>query len=479
MYKSKLLSLLKKIKKNPREILEFEKFVSSPYFNTNTEVTDLFFYLKKHLNASEKQQKIKLNKELVFKKVFSKKKKYVDWKFNECISNLSLLVEQFFVFQELKKNKRRMNILLADGLKNRGIDQYYFKKVNAIENVIKGKQAVRDSTFHGDLAWLNEHLYFHLNYKKEDTRLIAMCDHLDHYYLMKKLNFICEVLSRKLISDFDYNPSLFDEVLRYSREHFKDDPVITAYLSIIELFQTKEVKAVPRVKQQLFKLIKQYKFDCRHDLLIYFINAIPEIKNRLQLYFEIYQLADREKLLIEGSYLSPDHFTNIIHIGCLLGEDDWIKEFKAANTKFLKLDQDNLENIDQLFDAYINFYKKNYVDAFGILQKIKLKDMTYGLRRYTLILCTLIEEKEKIKSEFKVDFVTICSNFSAYNYQKYKKGEISISLKNGCQIFINAVKKLYYPTFREDKGPILELINSNDEVPFKEWLKCKVEVLLG
>jgi len=211
-------------------------------------------------------------------------------------------------------------------------------------------------------------------------------------------------------------------------------------------------------------------------LLLYFINAVPPIPNRLRLYFEMFQLAVEKNILIENGYISPDIFTNIVHLGCVLGEDKWIRQFKETKTQFLKLDEDSLENVDQLFEAYINFYKGNYRETFIILDQIKLKDMTYGLRRYVLLLGTIIEGKNTIG--FKFDFVTISSNFSAYINRKYKAAEISQSLKAGYLIFLYVLDKIYYSEFKKvNKTKLYQKIASNKEVPFNHWLKEKINNL--
>lgn len=128
MYTSKLFFLLSSLKKQPREILEFEKFVKSPYFNPKKEVISLLHYFKKYWNASEKLQQTKLTKQAAFKSIFPKETSYTAWKINECVSDLSLLLEEFITIQELKKNKAKKDILLTEGLKTRGIDKYFFRK---------------------------------------------------------------------------------------------------------------------------------------------------------------------------------------------------------------------------------------------------------------------------------------------------------------------------------------------------------------
>lgn len=481
MYKSKLFFLLKNLKKHPREILDFEKFVKSPYFNTKPEVIRLFLYIRKYWNASERQQSMKLTKELAFKKVYPKEQKFINWKILECISDLSLLLERFFAHQELKGNQTMVNNLIAEGFKNRGIDQYYFKKIALFERELEENSNGQDADYYLNQMWLNEQAYYHPNHnkyypKENDSRLITMSEQLDYFFIIKKLKYICEFLTMKKINGLNFLPGLFNEVLLYARASYLNHPLIAAYLAIIHLFETGNKELIPTLKKQLFTLINQQERSCNFDLLLKFLNAIPSFEGRSKLYFEIYKFASDKNLLIENGYISSDHFNNIIHLGCLLGENKWIKEFKENNTKFLKLDKDSLENIDEFFEAYISFYKEDYRDTFIRLDKIKLKDVTYGLRRYTMIFCTLIEGRADIG--FKYDITVFGRNFKSYLNRKHRVSEISQSKKIGCLTFLELVLKIYnWEDKNGDKKPLFELLDSHDEIPYRNRLKKKIKSL--
>jgi len=483
MYDSKLLLLLQTLKHQSREILEFEKFVKSPYFNPKKEVVNLLLYIKKYWNGSEKFQQQKLTKDLAFKKLFPKESKYIGWKINECVSDLTLLLEEFITIQELKKNKAKKAILLTTGLKNRGIDKYFFKKVDSLEKQLNQqleKNTAQNPDFFLNQMQLKESLYYHPNHDKNtpennDILLKSIDQKLDHYYIIKKLQFASEVYSRHKIYGMDYTPFLLEEVT-HSIKKRNFDPVIDAYLKIVYLFKTQDVTAIPAIKEQIFSLVSNNELDCNIDILMKLINTIPPIPNRRQLYFEVYKLAAERNLLLENGYIPVSNYLNIIQLGCALKELSWINDFKKNYTKYLKINEDSLENVNQLFEGYINFYQENYRETFILLDKIKLEDMSYGIRRYTLLFRTIIEGRKTIG--FKYDFDNYCANFRAYIQRKYRNKEMSLNSKNGCLCYLYLVNKMYYWDYNKiNKAILYRKLNNSKEISFRRWLKGKIDAL--
>lgn len=482
MYTSKLFYLLSTLKQQPREILEFEKFVRSPYFNSKKEVVSLLGYFKKYWNASEKLQQSKLTKQGAFKSIFPKETAFIPWKINECVSDLSLLLEEFITIQELKKKKAEKAILLTEGLKTRGIDKYFFRKVKGLDEEFNQQiedRKAQDAHFFRQQMLLQESLYYHPNYDfntpSNNDLLISMDKKLDNYYIIKKLHFACEVLTRYRIFGQVYSPDLLEEVIQHATLS-SEDPVINAYLKIVYLFKSKDLDQLPTIKAQIFGLVSNNDLECNQDILFKFFNAIPQSPNRIQLYFDCYVLALEQNILVKNGYISSDNFMNMIQLGCALKKYEWITDFKNNYIQYLKLKEDTLENVSQLFEGYINFYQGNYRETFILLDKIRLWDMTYGVRRYVLLLRTIIEGKGKIG--FKFNFDTISSNFRAYILRKHKSKEMSTISKKGCLIFVFLVNKIYYWEFKKTKHSILyKKLDNNYDVPFRNWLNNKIDGL--
>ena len=208
-----------------------------------------------------------------------------------------------------------------------------------------------------------------------------------------------------------------------------------------------------------------------------FFNALPaNYPKLLQLYFELYQYALDKELLIEHGHLSVDHFNNILNIAYALGKKEWVINFMDEYSKYLQLGEEKEENVKRLFNAYLKFYDKEYRAAFIILDDLKMEDITYGLRSYTLLIMTIIEGRKKIG--FRYDFQQHCNNFKAYVGRKYKNGIISLSIKDGYLRFVNIAKKIHGWKYKSwDKEKLYEEIKRYKDIPQGQWLKDQINGL--
>ncbi len=482
MYNSKLITLLRSLRKRRREIGEFEKLVRSPFFTPKKEVLDLLLYIKKHWYASESVQQRMLEKEKVFKAIFPKEKAYKNWKMNECISDLSLLLEQFFVLKELRKRPIDQHFLLIDALKSRGLNQQYFKESERLYELLKASTAEemgKNPTFYLNLMRINAHIFFHPNNQKygeleNRNRLQAMMDDLDRFFCLKKLHYRGEMYAREKVCGETYDLRLMEEVLESTKQLFINDLQVQAYWELLSLFQTGDEKLLPSAKESVLRLAKESQLANKTDLLVMLINATPNhTEDRLALYFELYQFALTNDLLTEGGHISPDHFNNIINLGCVLKMDDWVENFIEDYKGFLDDSTDRVENIQRLFTAYTCFYKQDFNETYRLLFNLKLEDVSYGLRYHTLLLYTLVEGRDVIS--FKFDFETKCKSFKNYLQRKYQKGYISERVRDRNLNFIKITTKI---NDRQRKGydskELLAELESYEEIPFRDWLEGKI-----
>jgi len=107
MQNAKLLQLFKAIRE--AELREFTQFLKSPFYNRNQRVIALYEYLRKQKKNLEDE---KFTKEYVFKRIFPKGEKYEDWKMRELMSDLSKLIEEYFIVKEAKRNEIERQMLL-------------------------------------------------------------------------------------------------------------------------------------------------------------------------------------------------------------------------------------------------------------------------------------------------------------------------------------------------------------------------------
>src|SRR5262245_35440281 len=85
----------------PEELSDVQRFLGSPYFNTNERCTRLFQQLSKHHPSLDSP---KLTKERLFAKVFDKMP-YDDGKMRKTMTYLTQLIERYLAQQMLEKSE--------------------------------------------------------------------------------------------------------------------------------------------------------------------------------------------------------------------------------------------------------------------------------------------------------------------------------------------------------------------------------------
>ena len=133
--------------------------------------------------------------------------------------------------------------------------------------------------------------------------------------------------------------------------------------------------------------------------------------------------------------------------------------------------------MNRLFDAYLNYWKSDYNETYGLLFNLRLEDISYGLRYHTLLLRTLIEGEEAITFR-EVDFIKKCNTFRAYLRGLEKKKLLSKSLKSQSVNFMKIAKKIYFYNFsKTTKEDLLAELDNCKEIFYRVWLKAKINHL--
>ncbi len=481
MIKSKLFSLLKKLKQNKGEIGEFERFVSSPYFNTKQEAIDLVAYIRTIWHLPEHLQAQKLHKEQVYKEVFPQEKKFINWKFHQCTSHLYSLLLKFLAIQEVDKATEES--LLIQAYKIRDINALFFKASAQKEaRILKKREQEQflDANKNKELVDIQRLIYYHPNtdistQKESGQRLISISNALDEYYLIRKLINYCEMSATQRVFEGSFNIPPAATILDGFSIDLNKNLLIKAYYEILSLFQTQDKTKIEPLRQLIFELLKKVSPYNKLKLFELFLNSWPP-GTSLTRYLELYKYAWDERILIEGNYVSNTHLNNMIHIGCNLEEYDWTKQVIAESEPYLDNRQDKGENIKCLFYAYVNYVQANYHEAYRLLFNLVLEDINYGIRRHTILLRSLFLGKKEVRFRFNYD--EKCNSFRTYLRRKYKIGEVSKRVKDANFAFVRILQKTYHAKNKKiPKLVLLEELKAIKEIPNRIFLKERINEL--
>src|SRR5688572_11985830 len=131
MYKSKLVAALRSM--SNKELKWFEQYISSPFFNKNEKVLQLFSLLKKYHPEYEEE---KVQMERIFPKMFPKEK-LDEQKLRYVMTDLTKLAEDYLAYLEFDKNEVYKKHLLLSAYDSRNLEKYFSSTLDEVNTLQK------------------------------------------------------------------------------------------------------------------------------------------------------------------------------------------------------------------------------------------------------------------------------------------------------------------------------------------------------
>ncbi len=231
------------------------------------------------------------------------------------------------------------------------------------------------------------------------TNIDDIVENLDTFYLIEKLRFYCEVLSRRTFLNHEYQNRLIDEIIELIKKgEFDHIPLIQIYYQIVL------THLEPNHEDHYFKLKTQLKNfssllpgdqmkEIYTSALNYCTRKINQGKNGFIIQaFETYkELLDKE-LLYDRDQLSHWTFKNVVVLALRLGEYDWAEKF--INEFQEKIPGQFRQNAVTYNMAQLYFYQGVFDKVLDLLQTIEYEDVTYNLGAKTMLFATYYEMQE-------------------------------------------------------------------------------------
>ena len=201
---------------NEEEAARLQKFVASPYFNEQEELTRLLGFL---LGFWPEFTAESLDKRACFAAVFPGRP-YEDKRYRYMASNLYQLVERFWVVEQQKQETLRNEVLLMDSLSSRRLDKGYQHSHRRIDRYMKQQTARNSEYFLQQLHWAEaeERHFGRQRLRQYDASIQRAADMLDRYYHLRKLRFACGMMDRQTIIKGDYSLNISNHWLAHLRE---------------------------------------------------------------------------------------------------------------------------------------------------------------------------------------------------------------------------------------------------------------------
>ncbi|CAN5124504.1 hypothetical protein BH09BAC1_BH09BAC1_10930 [soil metagenome] len=466
MEQSKLVDLLKTF--GTKELREFNEFVQSPFFNKNIELISFYEHLR---SLAPVFQPVRLEREAVFNALYPDKP-YDDKQLNYLNNFLLKLAEQYIAYRRFSQNDLLERYQLLESYNQRNLDKHYqfvygqtIKQLEELPN--------RNHEFYHlqyALADISNRHFLKQQIRRYDDRLQLAADNLDQYYLAAKLKYSCEMLDRKMSIAAEYEVRFADVVRQLVEANVGlQTPPIAIYHTILNMLLDMDNTTY---FNKLVELTEQHKghfpLDELKDLYSYAINycirrvnkGAPEFLKEL---FELYLKSLDAGTLMDGGYLSPWAYKNLIGVGLRLKKFDWTEDFiREYNAKLAPEFQANALHYNL---AELYYYKQDHSKALTHLNKVEFSDIYYNLDT----------KKMMLKIYFELDEIDALLSLLA-SFKMFLKRTKLISSGNKVA-YLNFVQALTLLARKERRVlPALQkMINSPEPIGDRAWLKLMLQ----
>ncbi len=386
MYKTSIVKILKTLSKT--ELRELGKFVQSPYFNSRTEVVQLYDALTQVLDSPP----LLYEKEKLFALIAPTSRSYDDAQMRQWIHQLLKVIKAYFVQKEIEEDKTAHQLLLAKAFRKRGMDEYFEKEIgNAV--VSNGEQPYRHAEFHFRNYQISYEKieYASFTRRKGEMPFEELMQSLSKFFAAEMLRLNSFSLSYQNVSQRSIEAPLLKEVLNLL-EH--------GNLFEIQSSQDTEVEVL-KMYYHIFKALKtsnSLNFNEFKRLLNEHLDKLPEIECRtiyslafnfctkkinsgeieyLQHYFDLNLLGLENGFLLENGILSKFIYKNTVSAAIRLSKYDWVRQFLEEYKQFLHPKDREATYSYNLAAYYIGI--KDYEKAQRLLQFAEFGDLQNNL----------------------------------------------------------------------------------------------------
>jgi hypothetical protein len=449
---------------NGHEEKTFRVFLSSPYFNSDKSVLNLF---KAMINRRQEEN---FSKRHLFKQLF-RNKKYDDKKMRYIISKLTKHIEYFLTMRHIDKNESQYLLHCTEALAEKDCEKAFAFAFNEIKRKSPVKNATRFYQLHKAYETHLNNMFARQS-RKVKLDYDSVLHHLDSFYLSKKLQLFSEIINLKNILSRDYPMHLLEELKKLARhDDFKNVPVVQVYyLVLLTLTEPGNENHFAELKNSVAQHGHLFPVNELKELYQYVKNyCIKKINSSqpeyTQALFSIYKEMLADKRLMREDYFSQWEFKNVVNISLRLNEKEWCKNFIPKYISYLKPTE--RKNALTFNLAYLNFMNGNFKEAIKRLKDVEFTDVFYKVdAKVILMKCYYeLDEMEFFFYHASAYRLFLLRNRQLSPYQKKMNRNLIIYLSRLVRAEMNPAKleQLKKEVLKEkniaDRNWLLEKIN--------------------
>ncbi len=494
MFNHNIFKLLREFSKP--ELKAFERFVDSPYYNKSNKVKRLFIEIKKfHPDFLNK----KLTKEYLSKKI-NPSLKYHDSTLRDLMSDLLLLLEEFLIMEEFKKDRSEKDIFLLKSLIDKNQNILFEKHLKRLNNEIEDRGIDSSYFYNRSRIELNKFNFNIINRHKKSSAIIEGNEEILISYLIQLLNhFVTESINaylnlsiyeskfklrknKNIVSGLFKNSKILD-ITKSLKNVNKYNFILDIYFSLLRAFENIEnEKNYDEYKLLVLKHSKQlsndemaYHFSMLISYCLYKISSGQNNSKFDSELFELYEIFLKGKYFIDSKtkYLEEDLFRDILLISLRLKKYNWVLHFIKTYSDFLHPEKKknilNLSYSEYYISQTLQSVIRNKNKAFNHLKEIKDESfiVKYDVKSLYLMLYFDLNYDESAIIQLN-------------NYRKFLRRNRFVTKNKKIKIdkFLNVYEKLVYlreKDYRIDISEVHSDILISQNLEHRDWLLTKIE----
>jgi hypothetical protein len=485
----KIIGLLKSF--TWEEILKFDDFLSSPYYNKNKKLLILYRELVKFYPDFESDE---FNKESIYRNVY-KTERYNDSTFRNLAARLLKLAQTFILTEYHNEDKVNSMIHLTSALFNRDqnelfqltskrisltLDQtkeidfnYLFNKFQHERNqynfnIVNDKLIQKKKIYPPIEKLTNSSTYLTIYFITE-----IICQYLNYIVYSEKFNSPTHNYLRAILDSLN-----MDEIYREIRGKNDCDFILNIYINLYKMFSE------PGQHANFFKykaLIDENSRSLSGDEIAFHYSKLISycILQRERTYedvdyntelFELYESSLKNKYYKSAKYpyLSPALYRDILLFGLNLKKFDWVKDFIDKFSS--EVHPNEIKSIYNFGRAFYNFELGNFSDSLDFVNKISIDHFIY---KYDL-------KNLRLRIFYELDY-TEEALYITHSYKEFLRNNdlLSDGRKKRYRNFIKYYEKLVFIKTGNNKDVdfFKYEISNNPELQYKDWFLKKIDEL--
>lgn len=462
-----------------KEHKDFQKYLSSPYFNTNNKLLPLYQLIEKEFKEKKKPY---YENDFVQKAYGELNMR----SYNYHLGELGKHFRRFVAVQSLEKKPLLCNqLVLEDHLHRNGGD--FFEKQSTETKKELNKLPLDLKQFQNEYQREELRDSYIKKYKDKrvgDANLQVLSSAIDRNFILKKLYCTVLMLNRSNITKARYNFGMIQMVLDFLNENasFDDELLIRLFYYAFDLLKTENKEdAFQRLNVELLQNIHKIAKDEVNALFCILQNNLKLLKSiKIQLHEQLFELYD---LMITKEYIQDDNgkipvsfHKNVVSIALELSKFDYADKFiEEYKDKLIK--SELVRDVYAYNKAKLYIYKGELQNAKPLIKKLDFNDSLYQFAFKCLEIMLLYELKDWDKLELRINAfeVALTPKHSPY---------ISETNTKVYRNFIYCFKRLYYRfslnpnVTKNNVQQLIDFINGTYQIANRRWVLNKAEEFL-